>query len=296
MVILIVISFALEAFIIELYCRKSFTAKVRLDKRLIVYTVIYGVLTALYSEEVFFRNVLLEVIAGAFIMYFLFENSVISAIKNSIILMIVNNASKILVGEISAHIDDGFLYGDISYKNYIIMLAVEFIYMGIVMFLIHIQKKSPEKTVKTKAEECLTTVILACAMGLICIMVGMIYAVDSHKPIEWLLMCAILVLITALVLSAILIKCIKKENAEYIHEQKRKTDKLYIGSIRRKDEGLEFFTNEIKNNLETLAALNERGESEKVTKYIDELFRKSNLKATVDILSLHCLANHTKLK
>ena len=121
MVILIVISFALEAFIIELYCRKSFTAKVRLDKRLIVYTVIYGVLTALYSEEVFFRNVLLEVIAGAFIMYFLFENSVISAIKNSIILMIVNNASKILVGEISAHIDDGFLYGDISYKNYIII-------------------------------------------------------------------------------------------------------------------------------------------------------------------------------
>lgn len=285
MVILIVISFALEAFIIELYCRKSFTAKVRLDKRLIVYTVIYGVLTALYSEEVFFRNVLLEVIAGAFIMYFLFENSVISAIKNSIILMIVNNASKILVGEISAHIDDGFLYGDISYKNYIIMLAAEFIYMGIVMFLIHIQKKSPEKTVKTKAEECLTTVILACAMGLICIMVGMIYAVDSHKPIEWLLMCAILVLLTALVLSAILIKCIKKENAEYIHEQKRKTDKLYIGSIRRKDEGLEFFTNEIKNNLETLAALNERGESEKVTKYIDELFRKSNLKATVDISS-----------
>lgn len=138
---------------------------------------------------------------------------------------------------------------------------------------------------KTKAEECLTTVILACAMGLICIMVGMIYAVDSHKPIEWLLMCAILVLITALVLSAILIKCIKKENAEYIHEQKRKTDKLYIGSIRRKDEGLEFFTNEIKKNLETLAALNERGESEKVTKYIDELFRKSNLKATVDISS-----------
>lgn len=138
---------------------------------------------------------------------------------------------------------------------------------------------------KTKAEECLTTVILACAMCLICIMVGMIYAVDSHKPIEWLLMCAILVLLTALVLSAILIKCIKKENAEYIHEQKRKTDKLYIGSIRRKDEGLEFFTNEIKNNLETLAALNERGESEKVTKYIDELFRKSNLKATVDISS-----------
>mgnify|MGYP007068170143 CR=1 FL=1 len=45
MVILIVISFALEAFIIELYCRKSFTAKVRLDKRLIVYTVIYGVLS-----------------------------------------------------------------------------------------------------------------------------------------------------------------------------------------------------------------------------------------------------------
>ena len=43
MVILIVISFALEAFIIELYCRKSFTAKVRLDKRLIVYTVIYGI-------------------------------------------------------------------------------------------------------------------------------------------------------------------------------------------------------------------------------------------------------------
>ena len=275
MVILIVISFALEAFIIELYCRKSFTAKVRLDKRLIVYTVIYGVLTALYSEEVFFRNVLLEVIAGAFIMYFLFENSVISEIKNSIILMIVNNASKILVGEISAHIDDGFLYGDISYKNYIIMLAAEF----------HIQKKSPEKTVKTKAEECLTTVILACAMCLICIMVGMIYAVDLHKPIEWLLMCAILVLITALVLSLILIICIKKENAEYIHEQKRKTDKLYIGSIRRKDEGLEFFTNEIKNNLETLAALNERGESEKVTKYIDELFRKSNLKATVDISS-----------
>lgn len=56
MVILIVISFALEAFIIELYCRKSFTAKVRLDKRLIVYTVIYGVLTALYSEEVFFQK------------------------------------------------------------------------------------------------------------------------------------------------------------------------------------------------------------------------------------------------
>lgn len=165
------------------------------------------------------------------------------------------------------------------------MLAAEFTYMGIVMFLIHIQKKSPEKTVKTKAEECLTTVILACAMCLICIMVGMIYAVDLHKPIEWLLMCAILVLITALVLSLILIICIKKENAEYIHEQKRKTDKLYIGSIRRKDEGLEFFTNEIKNNLETLAALNERGESEKVTKYIDELFRKSNLKATVDISS-----------
>ena len=117
MVILIVISFALEAFIIELYCRKSFTAKVRLDKRLIVYTVIYGVLTALYSEEVFFRNVLLEVIAGAFIMYFLFENSVISAIKNSIILMIVNNASKILVGEISAHIDDGFLYGHSNVFN-----------------------------------------------------------------------------------------------------------------------------------------------------------------------------------
>lgn len=77
-------------------------------------------------------------------MYFLFENSVISAIKNSIILMIVNNASKILVGEISAHIDDGFLYGDISYKNYIIMLAAEFTYMGIVMFLIHIQKSLPK--------------------------------------------------------------------------------------------------------------------------------------------------------
>lgn len=80
-------------------------------------------------------------------------------------------------------------------------------------------------------------------------MVGMIYAVDSHKPIEWLLMCAILVLLTALVLSAILIKCIKKENAEYIHEQKRKTDKLYIGSIRRKDEGLEFLPMKLKTIL-----------------------------------------------
>lgn len=186
MVILIVISFALEAFIIELYCRKSFTAKVRLDKRLIVYTVIYGVLTALYSEEVFFRNVLLEVIAGAFIMYFLFENSVISAIKNSIILMIVNNASKILVGEISAHIDDGFLYGDISYKNYIIMLAAEFTYMGIVMFLIHIQKKSPEKTVKTKAEECLTTVILACAMCLI----SRSFFADSSYMLSFSVLCS----------------------------------------------------------------------------------------------------------
>ena len=36
MVILIVISFALEAFIIELYCRKLFTAKARLDKRLYI--------------------------------------------------------------------------------------------------------------------------------------------------------------------------------------------------------------------------------------------------------------------
>lgn len=75
---------------------------------------------------------------------------------------------------------------------------------------------------KTKAEECLTTVILACAMGLICIMVGMIYAVDSHKPIEWLLMCAILVLITALVLSAILIKCIKKKTRNTFMNRKGK--------------------------------------------------------------------------
>ena len=285
MAILMTISFALEAFIIELYGRKLFTAKARVDKRIIVYTIIYGALFASYSEAVFFRNVILEVVAGVLILYFLFENSVISAIKNSIILTGINSASKIIMGVILAHIDDGFLYGDISYKNYIFMLAAKFTYMGIIIFLIHIQKKSPEKTAKTKAEEYLTAAILACAMGLICIMVGILSAVNSFKPTEWLLMCAVLVLITALVLSVILIKCIKKESAEYVQAQKRKTDKLYIKSISRKDESLEIFTSEIKNNLETLAALNERGESEKVTKYIDELFRKSNLKATVDISS-----------
>ncbi len=285
MAILMVISFVLEAFIIELYGRKLFTAKVRFDKRFIVYTIIYGALFVSYSEVSFFRNVILEVIAGVLVLYFLFENSVISAIKNSIILTGVNSASKILIGEILAHIDDGFLYGDISYKNYIFMLAAKFIYMGIVIFLIHIQKKSPDKTAKTRAEEYLTTAILACAMGLICIMVGILSAVNSFKPTEWLLMCAVLVLITALVLSVILIKCIKKGNAEYVQAQKRKTDKLYIKSISRKDENLEILTNEIKNNLEALAALNERGENEKVTKYIEELIRKSNLKATVDISS-----------
>lgn len=287
MSMVIVLAYFFEVFIIELYARSLYASKVKFGIRLIAYIVIYGGMILFHSPGNVLRNTLLDIVANVLILSVLFDNYIISAIYNSVILVSVNFITELFVGNIISHFNNNFWKDWETISNYIFLVISRSVFIGIVIIIIHIQKKSMVKAKKPELEGYISTGIAVCIIGFLTVISNLISSVPYSKTNELLFFLAILIIGIVLVLTMILFKHIEKRNIEYtnvlLQLQKSEANQMYIESINQKDEGLRILVHDIKNHLQSMAVLNEQGENEKLSKYIDDLVRRANLKAANDI-------------
>lgn len=287
MSMVIVLAYFFEAFIIELYARSLYASKVKFGIRLIAYIVIYGGMILFHSPNNVLRNTLLDIVVNVLILSVLFDDYIISAIYNSIILVSINFFSELFVGNVISHYNNNFWINWKKLSDYIFLAGSRSVFIGIVLIIIYIQKKTAIRTKKPGLEWYISTGIAVCIIGLLDVISNIIFVVPYSIKNEILFFLSILIIGLLFVLTMLLFKRIEKRNIEYtnvlLQLQKSEANQMYIESINQKDEGLRILVHDIKNHLQSMAILNEQGENDKLSKYIDDLVRRANLKAAADI-------------
>lgn len=282
-----IIAYCAEAVTIEVYAIKLYQPRVKFFFRLLSYILIYGLMITYHSPLHVFRNTLLDLLASICIFTVIFGNHIVMGIYNSVIIEIINLMMELTVGNIASHYIFEFWKNYSKHLNYIIIVFSRIPFFCIVMILMRIQRNNKSNNKKMKIEGYISTGIVICIVGFLLVLAYLITSVPYSAKIEMLFSLALIMLALIFGLMMLLFRSIEKRNMEYtnvlLQLQKREANQMYIESINQKDEGLRILVHDIKNHLQSMAVLNEQGEKKKLSKYIDDLVRRSNLKAATDI-------------
>lgn len=282
-----IIAYCAEAVTIEVYAIKLYQPRVKFIFRLLTYILIYGLMITFHSPLHVFRNTMLDLLAGIFTFTVIFGNHIVMGIYNSVIIEIINIMMELIFGNIASHFISEFWEYYYKNFNYIILASSRISFFCTVMILMRIQRNNKSNNKKMEKEGYISTGIVICIVGFLLVLAYLITSVPYSAQTEMLFFLAMITLALILGLVIFLFRLIEKRNMEYtnvlLQLQKSEANQMYIESINQKDEGLRILVHDIKNHLQSMAILNEQGENEKLSKYIDDLLRRANLKAATDI-------------
>lgn len=280
-------SFFFEAIIIGIFARMVFKPRLQLWLRQILYAVMFGSIFLIHSPNQIARNVCLDIIVMILIFHCIYDGKFGYSIYCALLLEAINFITEILVGSIASHFFITFWAEAIQATYYFIFLFAKILFFLLALVLSFFLNQTNHQISKVGLIEFTIAGILVCSLGFLYILSEIAFIVPHSVTVEKLIFGALFILIIFLVLSFLLFQANEKKNQNAFHMQlqlqKNLDNELYFKSIEQKDKGLNILVHDMKNHLQTLAALNEQGEKDKVTEYIENLLKKSNLKAAIDI-------------
>lgn len=275
----------IEAIALWQYTTAILQAKRSTLTRLITLTILYGILSAIFALNILGINILLCLIANFIFVFFMFHSGLFSALFHAALTTSIMGLSELLVSTLFPHFLFNF-YESVEYKHAFItlMFPSKLTYLFLLFIISHIWSKNKEKQQPNRKEMILIITIPILSLWIIFSLFTVCIEVKLPLALNRMILISSFLLLIINIITWIIYTYTQRKNHEFttlqLQLQKELDTTEYYKMLLQQNENHQILIHDIKKHLSSLSLLNEQGQSEKISAYIQQLINSSDLQST----------------
>lgn len=282
------IIYIIEALILWQYCSSLFYSKYTKKQECIVLFLCYIVLFSTYLLESLWINLILFLLVNYIVIISLYRIKWHSALFHASLITSIMCLSELFILSLDSHFAINF-YTERLHKYNLVILAIfsKLIYFLILRLVILISKGKKEKKMKSDFKSFSLNLIPIISTFIVVTLVVTCLSTRLSTLLTRLFSISAILLLVINLLTFWFYSYTQKKNYEFtnlaLQLQKEYDSAEYYKMLLKQDEEQKILIHDIKNHLQSISALNEQGEQQKIAAYIDQIIHSPNLQNSVRI-------------
>ena len=280
--------YLIEALILWQYASNLFRSKFDKLRESLLLTFIYTVLLFIFLYQDFFVNTLTFLLGNFLFFIILYQIKCFSALFHSLITTVTMVTSELMVFSSMKQFAPDFFAERTYFRNLIILsIFSKTVYFLILYFLSHLFKEKIKQDIPHDKTSLIFTVMPITSLCILLTLTGICIKAELSLILDWMIsISSIFVLCINLFIFAIN-NYNQRKSIEYtemqILLQKEYDASQYYKMLLEQNENQNIIIHDIKKHLQSIASLNQQGESEKIDAYIQRITEFSNLRTSVRV-------------
>lgn len=280
--------YLIEALILWQYASNLFRPKFNKLRESLFLTCIYIILMFIFIYQDFFINTFTFLLGNFVFLITMYQSKWYSALFHAFITTIAMGTSELMVFSFMSHFTPNFFAERTYFRNLIILSVFsKTIYWLVLYLLSHLFKEKKEQTIPHDKTALILSIMPIFSL---CILITLYLICINAKLtiyLDWMIsISSIFVLCINLFIFAIN-NYNQRKSIEFtemqILLQKEYDASQYYKMLLEQNENHNIIIHDIKKHLQSIASLNQQGESEKIDAYIQRITEFSNLRTSVRV-------------
>lgn len=280
--------YILEACILWQYCRNLFSSKYSRQQEAVFLFLGYSVLFAGSFFDNYQINIVLFFIVNLICIFIIYQLKLLTALFHSLFITISMLLSEICILGVLSYFGPNF-YEERSYFRNLVILSVisKLLYFLILQCTsIYIKQRITRELSFSKSTLFLNIIpllsaFIALVLATVCTKVSLPLLLDALISISAILLLAINIFLAWFHTST------QEKNQQFLEMQlllqKEYDTSLYFDALHQQDEKQKILIHDIRKHLLSIADLNEKGDTKKITAYINQIIQSSDLQDSIRI-------------
>lgn len=286
-----IIVYLIEALILWQYSSSLFHIKYTKRLTYISLLFLYSLLLLIYFLNIFWLNAIAFLLFNFIFIFFFYNIKLSTALFHSAISSIMINLAELIMGSIFSDFLKNFyeVRSDsiVFYACYAFL--TEMLYFLPMYLLSHLFPKPKEfRQNNDKVSLWLITIPLI-SLWLIMTLLGVCHTAATSPFLDKMITLSAALILFINILIWALYSYIQNKNSEFTELQlklQRENDIAeYYKMLLNQNENQNILIHDIKNHLQSIAQLNQQGETDKIADYINKIIHSSNLQSSVSVCS-----------
>ena len=280
--------YLIEALILWQYASNLFRSKFDKLRESLLLTFIYTVLLFIFLYQDFFVNTLTFLLGNFLFFIILYQIKCFSALFHSLITTVTMVTSELMVFSSMKQFAPDFFAERTYFRNLIILsIFSKTVYFLILYFLSHLFKEKIKQDIPHDKTSLIFTVMPITSLCILLTLTGICIKAELSLILDWMIsISSIFVLCINLFIFAIN-NYNQRKSIEFtemqILLQKEYDASQYYKMLLEQNENHNIIIHDIKKHLQSIASLNQQGESEKIDAYIQRIIDFSSLRDSVRV-------------
>lgn len=282
------ITHLIEALILWEYTSNLFHSKYTKYHEGLFLLFLYSILLFMFDKYAFLINTIFFLIANFLFLNIMYQIKWFSALFHAFITTLIMSMSELTVLSFISYFAPDFFAERTYFRNLVILIMFsKTIYFLVLHFLSHFFKGKKEKRHPHDKTSLILTFVPAASMCIYFTLTGICLNTDLPLFLDWMVsISSIFVLCINLFIFAIN-NYNQRKSIEFtemqILLQKEYDASQYYKMLLEQNENHNIIIHDIKKHLQSIASLNQQGESEKIDAYIQRITEFSNLRTSVRV-------------
>lgn len=282
------IIYIIEAFILWQYCSDLFTPKYSKKTEGFILFIAYIILFLLSFLENFAINLLAFMLVNFVIILYLYNVKWYSTIFHASIITTIMTLSELIVLGITSQTSTNY-YAGRSSAGYLITYTIltKTIYLLILRLIVRLFGETKENNVKLDKGTLFLDIIPIISVYIALTMIMLFLNVELPSGLDIMISLSTILLLIVNLLVFWTYSNNQKKSREFmelqLQLQKEYDSAEYYKMLLKQDESQKILIHDIKKHLHSIASLNEQGETQKVTAYINQIIHSSDLRDSVHV-------------
>lgn len=278
-----ILNFSVEAIIMWQYSSKFFAAKHSMKKNLVVLTTLYTVLLAFFLLNNEWLNALLFFFANAFYLFTQYTLKWYAAFFNSAIITAILGMCELVGYGITSRFSPHFLTETPNlYSMTFLSILSKILYFFIVFILTHIFSDQSKNTSQQNKSAILLGFIPIFSIFIMLAFISISEIATITSANNWMIALSGLFLLIINLLVFGINQYNQQKNTEFTEMQvllqKEYDSSEYYKMLLQQNENQSILIHDIKKHLQSIDLLNEKRDFDKISAYIQQLLKSSDLK------------------
>jgi len=280
--------YILEVCILWQYCRNLFTSKYTRQREAAILFVGYSVLFAGSFFDNYRINLALFFMVNLICIFVLYQLKLLTALFHALFVTISMLASELSILSILSYFSPDFYDEKTYFRNLVILsVASKLLYFLILQCTsLYIKHRMTSGLASSRSTLFLNIIpllstFIALVLAAVCSKVSLPFALDIAIAISAIMLLAINIFL------AWFHTYTQEKNQEFLEMQlllqKEYDTAAYFDSLHKRDEKQKILIHDIRKHLLSIADLNEKEETEKISAYINQIIQSSDLQSSVRI-------------
>lgn len=275
-------AYVLEGLTLWQYCAAIFQAKHSTFIRMLSLTVLYGILSVIFSLNILILNVVLQLIANFIFIFSLYYSSLLSALFHATLTTSLLGISELFFINLFPNMAYN-LYDSPHYQQYFIlnMIGSKLIYFLLLFTISHLLTKTKEDK-QPNRKEILLIALIPLFSGFV--MVTLFTSCERlllPSYLSYMILISAFLLLIINIITWFIYTYTQRKNREFttlqLQLQRELDAAAYYQMLLKQDESQQILIHDIKKHLQSLSILNEQGQQDKIHAYIQQIINSSDL-------------------